>query len=388
VGLPALSPAAAQSPDRVSRFGEYQGYSEPLYDDWVRFSQYVPVRDGTRLAVDIFRPAIDGAPVDDPLPVIWTFHRYHRARIDREGTLTTILDQAPELKRILRYGYVVAAADVRGGGASFGTREGEFTRQEALDAKGMDGVEIAHQDDRRGVVAAAEVGHQTQRLFQRHASRKRAERTVLDGRAIGHRVAERHAEFDEVGAGGLEFRSMLSPGVGVPPGAHDVRDDRYVFWNRFSQAIHQPEPRVEPHLDAVAVGGAPQAFSAETLGCRPHEPPSRQFVRGMSQFSVDVRGMDEPGPLLDMFEQKLDHPVDTHRWRRERGLRGHPEGAAHLYSGEFHLEIGLLPSCHVPPLSQCFCLELWRKSRLFQERNTAGLSSRLIFLSIPNLPEV
>jgi len=134
VGLPALSPAAAQSPDRVSRFGEYRGYSEPLYDDWVRFSQYVPVRDGTRLAVDIFRPAIDGAPVDDPLPVIWTFHRYHRARIDREGTLTTILDQAPELKRILRHGYVVAAADVRGGGASFGTREGEFTRQEALDA--------------------------------------------------------------------------------------------------------------------------------------------------------------------------------------------------------------------------------------------------------------
>jgi len=133
-GMPALAPTAAQSPDRVSRFGEYRGYSEPLYDDWVRVSQYVPARDGTRLAVDIFRPAVDGEPVSDPLPVIWTFHRYHRARIDRDGTLTTILDQAPELEQIIRYGYVVAAADVRGGGASFGTRAGEFTRQEALDA--------------------------------------------------------------------------------------------------------------------------------------------------------------------------------------------------------------------------------------------------------------
>ncbi|NLF78513.1 MAG: CocE/NonD family hydrolase, partial [Chloroflexi bacterium] len=134
IAIPALAPAAAQSPDRVSRFGEYQGYSEPLYDEWVRVSQYVPVRDGTRLAVDIFRPAVGGTPVDDPLPVIWTFHRYHRARVDRAGKLTTILDQAPELEMMLRYGYVVAAADVRGGGASFGTRDGEFTRQEALDA--------------------------------------------------------------------------------------------------------------------------------------------------------------------------------------------------------------------------------------------------------------
>ena len=85
IAIPALAPAAAQSPDRVSRFGEYQGYSEPLYDEWVRVSQYVPVRDGTRLAVDIFRPAVGGTPVDDPLPVIWTFHRYHRARVDRAG---------------------------------------------------------------------------------------------------------------------------------------------------------------------------------------------------------------------------------------------------------------------------------------------------------------
>ncbi|NLX11554.1 MAG: CocE/NonD family hydrolase [Chloroflexi bacterium] len=128
-----IAPAAAQEGDRVSRPGEYAGYSEPQYTEWVRLSQYVPTRDGTRLAVDIYRPARDGQPVEEPLPLVWTHHRYHRANVT-DGAITGIIDQAPELRTLLQYGYIVAAVDVRGGGASFGTREGEFTRQEALDA--------------------------------------------------------------------------------------------------------------------------------------------------------------------------------------------------------------------------------------------------------------
>ena len=46
----ALAPARSEEP-RVSRFGEYQGYSQPVYDGWERTSFYVPVRDGTRLAM-------------------------------------------------------------------------------------------------------------------------------------------------------------------------------------------------------------------------------------------------------------------------------------------------------------------------------------------------
>ncbi|MBN1202467.1 MAG: CocE/NonD family hydrolase [Anaerolineae bacterium] len=135
--LPLLAPAAAQDDDRVSSLGKYRGYSEPLYDDYVRISQYVPVRDGTRLAVDIFRPVADGVPVDDPLPVIWTHHRYHRADTDENGRVYSILDSVPALETLIEYGYVVAAVDVRGGGASFGTRPGEFTRIEAQDAYDM-----------------------------------------------------------------------------------------------------------------------------------------------------------------------------------------------------------------------------------------------------------
>jgi putative CocE/NonD family hydrolase len=99
----------------------------------IRTSQYITVRDGTKLAVDIFRPAQDGRPIEDPLPVIWTHHYYHRADI-WEGRLITELDRSPWLQTLLRHGYVIAAVDVRGQGASYGTWQGPFSRAETLDA--------------------------------------------------------------------------------------------------------------------------------------------------------------------------------------------------------------------------------------------------------------
>ena len=40
----------------TSQPGDYRGYSPVLYDGYKIFSQYVTVRDGTRLAVDVIRP--------------------------------------------------------------------------------------------------------------------------------------------------------------------------------------------------------------------------------------------------------------------------------------------------------------------------------------------
>lgn len=132
-----LAPAAAQDGEKISRPGVYQGYSQPMYDSWVRSSIYVEVRDGTKLAVDIFRPTENGEPTADPLPVIWTHHRYHRAVMREDGQVSSIVDDAPALRLLLRHGYVVAAVDVRGGGASYGTRRGEFSPEETLDAYDM-----------------------------------------------------------------------------------------------------------------------------------------------------------------------------------------------------------------------------------------------------------
>ncbi|MGA9773065.1 MAG: CocE/NonD family hydrolase [Blastocatellia bacterium] len=130
--LPGLATIRAQGEGRVSMLGEYRGYSSPIYTDWVRSSQYITVRDGIRLAADIFRPAKDANPVEEPLPVVWAYDRYHRADIRGRGVATQ-LDSEPWLKSLIRYGYVVAVVDARGSGASFGTRQGAFTQKEAWD---------------------------------------------------------------------------------------------------------------------------------------------------------------------------------------------------------------------------------------------------------------
>jgi len=49
-----------QEAERISKFGEYKGYSEDSYDSWVRTSQYLTMRDGIKIAIDIIRPAKEG----------------------------------------------------------------------------------------------------------------------------------------------------------------------------------------------------------------------------------------------------------------------------------------------------------------------------------------
>lgn len=72
----------------------------------------VVVRDGTRLAADVHRPAVRGVVVDDPLPVI-----LHRTPY---GRTTAHLGYATSFAR---QGYAVVVQDVRG---TFGS-EGSFT---------------------------------------------------------------------------------------------------------------------------------------------------------------------------------------------------------------------------------------------------------------------
>jgi len=119
----------------VSQLGQYSGFSEPIYNRWVRTSQYVSVRDGTKLAVDIFRPAkSNGVVVEDPLPVIWTHDRYQRASYGPSNNVITQLDNYPWLYTVLRHGYVIAVVDIRGGGASYGIHTGPFSVEETQDA--------------------------------------------------------------------------------------------------------------------------------------------------------------------------------------------------------------------------------------------------------------
>lgn len=96
-------------------------------------THYVTMRDGVRIAVDVFRPQRDGRVVDRPLPALWCHDRYHRSEVV-DGIIWTKLDTRPWLRRVLDAGYVVAAADARGTGASTGVRDAEFGPEETRDA--------------------------------------------------------------------------------------------------------------------------------------------------------------------------------------------------------------------------------------------------------------
>jgi putative CocE/NonD family hydrolase len=84
----------------------------------------VPMRDGVRLATDIYRPTRFGAPVDEPLPVL-----LQRTPYDKTGT--RIVEAA---RFFAQNGYVVVLQDHRGRYAS----EGEFTKYIGEGADGFD----------------------------------------------------------------------------------------------------------------------------------------------------------------------------------------------------------------------------------------------------------
>jgi len=124
--LPTSTPSA-----RLSQPGNYKGYSQPRYDEISTTSQYITMRDGTKLAALILRPAQNGKAVSTPLPVIWTHNRYHR-----EGILNwqAIGAEKPYLQTVLQYDYVIVSVDIRGTGASFGTYRDLFSPEETRDA--------------------------------------------------------------------------------------------------------------------------------------------------------------------------------------------------------------------------------------------------------------
>ena len=87
----------------------------------------IPMRDGTRLATDIYRPGRDGRPQHAPLPVILERTPYDKAGTPRSEL--TLADPVPKSRRdlailLVRQGYVVIWQDCRGRYAS----EGRFTK--------------------------------------------------------------------------------------------------------------------------------------------------------------------------------------------------------------------------------------------------------------------
>jgi predicted acyl esterase len=136
--LPATSPGASPAETRVSKPGVYRGYSEARFDGHELTSRYVTVRDGTRLAIDLFRPTQSGKLARGRFPVVWMHTPYNR-RTTQNGL--TAANYPGKALQLVKYGYVVAVADFRGTYASFGRNAG-YNRGEWQAAARFDAYDI------------------------------------------------------------------------------------------------------------------------------------------------------------------------------------------------------------------------------------------------------
>ncbi|MEJ2110359.1 MAG: CocE/NonD family hydrolase [Acidobacteriota bacterium] len=128
---------------RISSPGQYDGYSDAIYaDEYEVTSRYVEVRDGTRLAMDLYRPKdkTTGNVIDAPLPVLWMHTPYNRRYSNNNGALT-VESYPGTAGRLVKYGYVVATVDFRGLYASFGHNEA-YNRGEWMTAARQDAYDI------------------------------------------------------------------------------------------------------------------------------------------------------------------------------------------------------------------------------------------------------
>lgn len=141
--LVMAGPVAMAQPEEQPRakaaaaagFGHYSPRAE--YIEQISTSQYVRMRDGVRLAVRIDRPAIDGKPVDTPLPVIW-HHTLSISQRDADGAGDRVSDYR-RMSDLTRYGYVVVQVARRGNGQSLGEMRGYHDRNETQDSFEMIG---------------------------------------------------------------------------------------------------------------------------------------------------------------------------------------------------------------------------------------------------------
>ncbi|WP_081076269.1 CocE/NonD family hydrolase [Burkholderia cepacia] len=84
-------------------------------------SQYITMRDGCRLAADVYIP--QGAPHKQRFPTLLIFTPYYR-RFETDGNVTEAAPASARYRDLfVPRGYVVVTVDVRGTGASFGTRD-------------------------------------------------------------------------------------------------------------------------------------------------------------------------------------------------------------------------------------------------------------------------
>ncbi|MBL6458246.1 CocE/NonD family hydrolase [Belnapia sp. T6] len=100
-------------------------------------SRYLTMRDGCRIAVDLWLPhGPDGAPAEGQVPTILILTPYYRRfRLRPGGTGDVTPNAGKFINLFVPRGYAVLVVDVRGTGASFGTRDSFRSPKEREDSR-------------------------------------------------------------------------------------------------------------------------------------------------------------------------------------------------------------------------------------------------------------
>jgi uncharacterized protein len=115
---------------------KYQSPDRSFYKTYSRSSQYVPLSDSIKIALDVYLP--EKGPKKDNYPVVFVMTPYGRAYIAPNigvhlrfltwvmgAGWQPIIDQhrySPSVKKLLENGYAVVVADMRGTGVSYGAQ--------------------------------------------------------------------------------------------------------------------------------------------------------------------------------------------------------------------------------------------------------------------------
>ncbi len=186
LALTAAAPVRNTAPDPSS-----QAEPPATHNGYTRFAAYAPAQDGTRLAVTWYLPKGAGG---ERFPALLWYHPGHRESIDlATGRVRPIMAPA-DIAFFTAHGYAVAVAEMRGSGASFGTRELDRGPQIGRDGADVVGW-IARQpwsSGRVGMIGASYQG------FAQYA-------------VAANRPAALKAIFPEI-AGFDDYTSMFHPG--------------------------------------------------------------------------------------------------------------------------------------------------------------------------------
>lgn len=308
------------------------------YPDVVRTSAYVPVRDGTRLAVNVYRPARDGAAVASRLPVIFAFTPYRARFTEKDGKVVELaLGDRLALRSLIRAGYVVATADIRGKGASFGHRRGFQDRTEAQD--GYDLVEwLAKQPFATGKVGMIGCSYLGGTTFQTATTAPPSLKAVFVG-------ASDLDKYAFVRRGGIPAQFNTRPDeppevdlASVPVDAdadgsllkaavaqHDANTPMAALWygmpyrdsvSSFTDTPFWEEVGVYNYLDAIRRAGIATYFwsnwqdepTAQSILSAANLPGAR-FLAGPGSHCVPPPGFDFTGEITRYFDQHLKGAV-------------------------------------------------------------------------------